>query len=42
MSVMAYGVSMQVAGALVKGQSATFTCRGAGRTIGSPIVRECK
>jgi hypothetical protein len=42
MSVMAYGVPMGVAGALVKGQSVTFTCRGAGRTIGSPVVRGCK
>lgn len=42
MNVMAYGVAPEAAGALRKGQQITLTCRGDGRIMGSPVLRDCR
>ena len=42
MSVMAYGMAAEAAGALRKGQQITLTCRGDGRIVGSPVLRDCR
>jgi hypothetical protein len=42
MDVMAYGVPSATAASLRKGQSISLTCRGEGRVMGSPVLRQCR